>query len=385
MKGAVTFSIFLLAGSLAWASETGDRGEDSGYNLQGAASYLDARNGHALLVYREGELIFEKYFNGHSADKAHRLASGTKSFSGVLAVMAVEDGLLELDEKVSETIIEWAEDPKKEPVTIRQLLSLSSGIEGGDNGKVPSGIQAVRMAEMTGRIGENFSYGPIPFQVWGELLRRKLEPKNESVEDYLKRRLFDQIGMKARFWRKDDQGAIQFPSGAFITAKEWAKFGLFVLNDGEWEDEQVVSKELLQECFLPSEANSSYGLTFWLGQWEGLPGDILMAAGKGKQKLYIVPSEDLLIVQLAEAEGYDEREFLSVFFGEGEASGTQGQQGSRRQGVEYRFRNLDTDGDGKVSREESKGWPQFDRVDANSDGYLTREELGAFLRSRARR
>ena len=115
--------------------------------FQPAADYLRACNGHALLVYRDGQLVFEEYLNGHTREQSHRLASGTKSFVGVLALMAIEDGLLKLDERVADTLTEWKVDARKSQVTIRQLLTLTSGIAGGEVGDVPSFREAVRLAE----------------------------------------------------------------------------------------------------------------------------------------------------------------------------------------------------------------------------------------------
>ncbi|MFM7561474.1 MAG: serine hydrolase domain-containing protein, partial [Planctomycetota bacterium] len=103
-----------------------------------AAEYSHSQHGTGVLVMVRGEVVFEDYAPGWTADKPHLLASGTKSFCGVMAACAVHDGLLTLDEKVAETLTEWKDDPRKSKVTIRQLLSLSSGIEWGDNGTVPS-------------------------------------------------------------------------------------------------------------------------------------------------------------------------------------------------------------------------------------------------------
>ena len=138
----ILFLLALMTGALSAAAGGAADSESraSHFNIQAAADYLESRNGHALLVYHKGDRVFEAYFNGHTADKAHRLASGTKSFSGVLAVMAMEDGLLDLDEAVSKTITEWKDDPQKSRITIRQLISLSGGIDGGDNGNTPSGV-----------------------------------------------------------------------------------------------------------------------------------------------------------------------------------------------------------------------------------------------------
>ena len=123
---------------------------------------------------------------------------------------------------------EWKDDSRKSQVTIRQLLSLSSGIDGGVNGSPPMYRRAVALAEATGEPGKQFSYGPIPFQCFGELVRRKLAARNESVEAYLKRRVFDPIGLKVGFWRKDREGNLSLPGGASLTAREWAKFGELV-------------------------------------------------------------------------------------------------------------------------------------------------------------
>ncbi|MDA0348516.1 MAG: serine hydrolase [Verrucomicrobia bacterium] len=390
----ILFLLALMTGALSAAAGGAADSESraSHFNIQAAADYLESRNGHALLVYHKGDRVFEAYFNGHTADKAHRLASGTKSFSGVLAVMAMEDGLLDLDEAVSKTITEWKDDPQKSRITIRQLISLSGGIDGGDNGNTPSGKEAIAMASSTTEPGASFSYGPIPFQVWGDLLRRKLEPKGETVEEYMQRRLMDPIELKVEYWRKDEDGAIQFPAGAFITAREWAKFGLFVLAGGEWNGERLVSRKGLKQCFESSEANPNYGLTFWLSRWDDMPGDLVMAAGKGKQKLYMIPSEDLLIVQLAEAQGYGEKDFLDRFFSK---PGTEFDNETGRpdpvaaapdQANENlaRLRAMDTNGDEQLTAEEAKEWEFFTQADEDNDGIATGAEIGKFLRSRRR-
>lgn len=309
---AICLAVTLATAGLAHA-QTEPPDTSSPGPFQPAADYLRSCNGHALLVYRDGRLVFEEYLNGHRRDDAHRLASGTKSFVGVLAVMAVEDGLLKLDEKVADTLTEWQADARKSQVTIRQLLTLTSGIAGGEVGEVPSYKEAVRLAEAKFPPGGKFQYGPVPFQCFGELLRRKLEPRKETVEGYLKRLLLDPIGLKPSFWRKDADGNPHFPSGALLTAREWAKFGLFVLNQGVWNGQQLVPEKLLAECFQGTKAHPAYGLTFWLNASDERPRDLVMAAGAGKQKLYIVPSLKLLVVQFAEApRRFQEREFMRL-------------------------------------------------------------------------
>ena len=281
-------------------------------SLRSAAIYLNGYNGHAMLVYHRNKLVFEEYFNGWSADQPHRLASGTKSFSCGILAAAVEDGLIKLDEKVADTIVEWRDDPRKSQITIRQLLSLTSGIYGGSTReRAPSYARAVVVANAEFTPGSRFQYGPIPHQIFGELMRRKLTNVNESVEAYVTRRILEPIGLEPSYWVQDDEGNIRLPNGARMTAREWGKFGLLIQNQGRWQGRQIVPAKVLRECFVGTDANLSYGLSFWLREKIGWgPKDLVMARGRGKQVLYIIPSLELVVVQFAETRGFKEQQFL---------------------------------------------------------------------------
>ena len=384
---------FLLAASTGISEERKATAEQ---RYAAAAAYLQSKNGHAMLVYEDGKLVYEKYLNGYKPDQPHRLASGTKSFSGAMAVAAAMDGLLSFDEPVSKTLLEWKEDERLSKITIRQLLQLNSGIEPGDNGAVPSYEDAIRVRAID-EAGNKFRYGPNAFMVFGELMRRKLDGKHESPLAYLEDRIFKPIGLRHGPWRKDDAGNPHMPSGAFITAREWAKFGLLIQNQGRWNGATILDETLLKECFSPAKANPSYGITFWLGRGQGLPEDLVMAAGAGKQKLYIVPSMDLLVVQLAEAKRYQESVFMKHIL-DGHAGkisdveikevatdpvGAPPRRGMNRTGdrLEEMFREMDKDNDGKINREEGSRMRRFDELDTNEDGFISLDEVMRLFQS----
>lgn len=293
-----------------------------------AADYSAARNGHAILVAVRGRTIYERYDNGWDPERGHRLASGTKSFSGAILAAAVKDGLLEVDEPVSATITAWKTDEQLAAVTIRDLLGLTSGIEPGANGKVPSYADAVSVKAVSGR-GEKFRYGPAAFQVFGELVRRKLEaqPGLEFPDPlaYLEDRVFDPIGLEHVQWRRDEDGMPHLPSGAFITAREWVKFGEFLRERGAAGGRQLVDAATLAACLEGSEANPGYGLTFWLlddgpradaSEWRD---GAYMAAGAGKQRLYILPRPGVVVVRFGESRRFEDAGFLGELFGDGES------------------------------------------------------------------
>ncbi|MCL4201627.1 MAG: serine hydrolase [Pirellulaceae bacterium] len=99
--------------------------------MEAARHYSESNGGQGMLVRLDGQIIFEGYGNGGGKDRAQMLASGTKSFVGVAAMAAVEDGLIRLDDRACESLTEWQNDPVKSQITYRQLLTLTSGLTAG--------------------------------------------------------------------------------------------------------------------------------------------------------------------------------------------------------------------------------------------------------------
>src|SRR4029434_4226829 len=146
-------------------------------NCARAAKYSESRRGSAMLVMQNGRTIFEHYANGGSANKRWPIFSGTKSFWGIAALAAGQDGLFKLDDTVSDTITEWKNDPRKSQITIRQLLSQTDGIEGASRLQRSTVRDRNAMAiglPSAAEPGSVFIYGPSHLQVFSELLRRKL-------------------------------------------------------------------------------------------------------------------------------------------------------------------------------------------------------------------
>lgn len=356
-----------------------------------AADYSAQHAGRGVLIQQHGKTIYERYDNGGSAETPQPLASGTKSFTGVAAMFAIQDGLITLDEKVADTITEWKSDPQKSQITVRHLLTLSSGLKAdgegvkernrdlgaGKRSLADTALGGLRQdwfkeaieSPMTGTPGGQFEYGGNHYYAFGEFMERKLKASKlpeKTVWDYYTARIFTPIGLDVARIGKDKVGHPNLPGGCSLTAREWVKFGQFVLNQGAWTDakgekKQLLKPELLAQCFVPSAKNPSYGLTFWLrrsGQEatnpmrpsatgadaatgtirekiaarlrdknfetksapingpDGKPLDVRMAAGLGGQKLYIIPQYDMVIVRFAKigdsaGRTFDDKPFLA--------------------------------------------------------------------------
>lgn len=293
-------------------------------DLKKAGAYSADRNGETFLVMINGKVVYEQYDRGWELDQPHRLASGTKSFSAALLAAASKDKLLTPDELVSDTISEWKKDEHLSSVTIRQLLNLSSGIHPGKVGSIPAYAETPEVTALSAP-GEKFRYGPAAFQIFGELLTQKLKAREDLDFDdplaYLEARVFEPIELKHGLWRRDENGMPHLPSGAHLTAREWAKYGEFLRQGGSWAGKQLVDPEVLSEAATRSKVNPDYGITFWLVE-KGANAKTIppwgagsyMAAGAGKQRLYILPEKGIVIVRQGESQKFSDEQFLNALF-----------------------------------------------------------------------
>ena len=272
-------------------------------NVEAAAAYAERHELQALLVTSGGRTVFERYAAGWDAQKPHALYSGTKSFWGVCALAAQTEGLLSLDERVAETFPAWREDARKAHVTLRELLQLTSGIGFGGLGSAVPTYEKALAVELKNDPGTTFTYGGIPLQVFGAVLAQKLAPRGQSPHDYLRARVLDPIGLVIGSWRKLKDGTQPLPTGAFVAAAEWLKFGQLVATDPS-----------LRACFTGSKANPRYGLAFWLSPLPAVP-DLVYASGSAGQAMYVIPSTDTVVVKFGNSSSYKHEAFLTRLVG----------------------------------------------------------------------
>ncbi len=303
--------------------------------MEAARRYSEANGGQAILVMLDGRIIFEAYGNGGGADQRQTLASGTKGFVGVAAAAAVADGLIRLDDKACEALTEWKSDPLKSQVTYRHLLTLTSGLTPGERGSATRspGWKDIVAKPMTGRAGGQFEYGAYHLCAFAEALQRRLA--NATFEAYLDRRILRPLGITLEWRIRCDDGNPQIGGGGAMTARDWARFGEWMRLGGTWNGKEIVPGALLAECVRGTTANPAYGLTWWLKESvpdlivrqvpilqrdmgdivrsDSIPGDLYLAAGAGKQRLYVIPSLKLVVVRqgsLLGSRGFSDASFL---------------------------------------------------------------------------
>lgn len=323
---ALCVAVLLIPGGTAGGAPVSDAPASADIvNFTAAAEYSRRHNGEATLVLHKGKVVFESYYNGFRRDDAHDLASGTKSFWGVAAVACEADGILRLDDCVSDTIHEWKRDAKRRRITIRQLLTMTSGLEPAltalDGPRIGDKYAYACALPCTAKPGSTFAYGASNAFVFGEVLKRKL---HRDPVDYLRRRILTPAGSAIGFWRKDRAGNSSMPAGCGMTARNWALYGWLLLSGGKVNGKSIVPAQKLKLCLQGTAANPAYGLGFWLtaedpfGAHAGQPAmftaptGTYMAAGAGNQRLYIIPKRNLVVVHFGKANGFRSDAFLST-------------------------------------------------------------------------
>ncbi len=324
-----------------WIAATFSAGAIDSAGLRAAADYSSANHGTVLLVHEGGKRVFAEAANGASLSAEGKIYSGTKMFWILAGLAAEEDGFLGLDERVADTISEWADGSARSHVTIRQLLNFTSGIEpnfalhGDGIGNRNSLAISTRFGSAP---GDHFIYGPAALQVFHEVLKRKLARHGETPTAFLERRVLRPLGLGAQRYVADRSGNPLLASGFKMDASRWLRMGQCILQQGA----PIVPASAFNNATRGTHINPAFGMALWNNhlasggrevdpedmleipwqrqQWSGAclcksaPADLLACIGSGGQRLYVVPSQALIVVRQGNFGRFHDAEFLRRLF-----------------------------------------------------------------------
>jgi CubicO group peptidase (beta-lactamase class C family) len=221
--------------------------------------------------------------------------STTKSITGLLVGMLIEDGKIEsIDEPVCNTIDEWCAGDKAQ-VTIRHLLSMTSGLarmRTGGVGSVGDKNPYVISLDLTYEPGTRWDYSNEGVQLLSPILDHAA---GQPIQDYAHERLFRPLGMMDTRLHTDQAGHAWTHADMETTPRDLARIGLMMLNGGTWRGERIISEEWIEQSTRPSQnLNEEYGLLWWLHD------DPKGFAGHGHldTNLYIFPELETIVVRM---------------------------------------------------------------------------------------
>jgi CubicO group peptidase (beta-lactamase class C family) len=283
-------------------------------------TYPDVRS---ILVHYKGALLLEEYFYGFDRDRPHGMRSFTKSVISLLVGAAIDRGLLRADEPAFGYLgysTLGNPDPRKSKVTVAQLLSNQSGLACNEHDRNSPGNEVhlfetsdwvktfvdLPMVSDPGTVARYCSGG---FYAAGKVVERVT---GKPLPEFAHEVLFAPLGIRRSQWQwnftldlsqRNEFGQI------YVRPRDMLKLGLLVQARGQWQGKRVVSAEWIDAATARRSRvdDSDYGLGIW-HRWYNVQTpsgerrvDTLMLSGNGGQKVYVVPSLDLIVVSTGSA------------------------------------------------------------------------------------
>jgi CubicO group peptidase (beta-lactamase class C family) len=310
---------------LAWPQSewTEVSAADAGFDpaaLDDLAAQAEQGGSACLVVTQGGRLVDEWYWAG-DADTRRDAYSVTKSLTSTLVGIARDRDLLDLDDRVADHVEQWQGTPS-EDVEIRHVLANTSGRE-ADLGAATGEVADPEADETAAALalgqqdppGETWTYNNAAVQVLDLVLQRATGMPTQA---FASEALFAPIGIGGSMGTDAAGNTITY-SGAQMSCRDLARFGLLFLGGGAWGEEQVVSEGWVREATRPAgDSNAAYGYLWWLnrdgdivdlvtGEREGplipmAPEDMYAAIGRGGQVVAVFPSEEVVVAAMADTD-----------------------------------------------------------------------------------
>jgi CubicO group peptidase (beta-lactamase class C family) len=274
---------------------------------------------HSVLVFKHGKLAVEEYFYGYNRDRPHQLRSASKSIESTLVGIAIDRKLLESEEERVTKRLPYASylnpDPRKDSLKLRDLLTMRSGLDcddwnpssPGNESKVYQSTDWVKFTldlKMTSAPGTHGSYCSGNVKVAGHIVERV---SGKSLPVFAQENLFTPLGIRAADvkwnYTLNASNASTFAQ-LYMRPRDMLKIGMLFQQKGNWNGHQVVSREWVERALAKwsTVGDQDYGY-FWWHQWVNVSTpdgpkrvDMVLASGNGGQKIYMVPSLDLIVV-----------------------------------------------------------------------------------------
>lgn len=263
----------------------------------------------AVLILHKDQIIAEKYIQGLDQNSKLPGWSMTKSILATVYGVLQKQGAMHVNDKAP--IDAWQDDARKE-ITIHNLLQMNCGLAWEeDYGSISDATKMLYLdtdmtksqidKEAIHKPNEHWYYSSGVSNVLSGILRNHFESYQEYL-DYPYREFIDKIGMNSMLIETDLAGNYVGSSYAWATTRDWAKFGLLYLHRGNWNGNQIFDPEWVDYVTTPTPTSEGdYGGHFWLnagGFYPDAPRDMYSANGYQGQRVFIIPSKDLVIVRM---------------------------------------------------------------------------------------
>jgi CubicO group peptidase (beta-lactamase class C family) len=265
-----------------------------------------------IVILQHGKLVAEAYFNGDDANTLHDIRSATKSITAILMGIAIQDRIVNsVDDSIADHLPNLPRDGK-EKITIRDLLNMRSGLDADDADPASPGNEArldesadwmksVYAVPMKAQPGKQYMYVSINAFLVGAIIENA---SKMHLDDFAKQNVFVPLGIARYQWRRVPIDRTTGQGNLKITTRDEAAIGQLILQKGQYHNRQIVSRAWVEQCIADQVPISTvdpyadfYGY-MWYTKTESVGGrsiPVHFASGNGGNKIYVVPSLDMVI------------------------------------------------------------------------------------------
>jgi CubicO group peptidase (beta-lactamase class C family) len=296
---------------------------DSNYNKKqipdSLMAIIDSNNTHAFLVFQDGKLLYEKYFDGYTPQTISGSFSAAKSIISLLIGIAIDEGKIKsVDDLVGDYVPRFKKDGW-EKLRIKDLLTMSSGSNYKESDMSYFSLNASAYYGDNEEFlidhlfpkepaGVNWEYRSADTQVLGFIVEKAF---GKSISSLVAEKFMGPMGAEADAkWLTDGDKKHEKAFCCFNgVARDYARFGQLVLQDGKWGDKQIVSQKYIQEATSPAlylkDPNEEgkpvdfYGYQYWMFNEQGHK--VVAQNGLFGQYVYIIKDKNAVVVRLGES------------------------------------------------------------------------------------
>jgi len=279
--------------------------EDQEKLTQDEKDFLSQIKTTSFLVVKDGKIIHESYYGKHTENTKSNTFSAAKSFIGLMIGIAIDQGHIDsFDDPITDYLP--FSIPNDSLVTIRHLLTMSSGLNWVESGANPLSHNAeayygsdlpeiMSSVSFDGKPGKEFVYKSGNSQLLGIILENAV---GMTATEFLELQVWSKINTENDLlWSLDHEGGMEKSFCCIYgTSRDYAKIGQLILNEGNWNGKQIISKETLKTLLEPiNEEERLYGMHFW--RYEDLEHPIVYARGILGQYIIVIPSLNTVVVR----------------------------------------------------------------------------------------
>lgn len=275
---------------------------------------------HCVMIIKNGNVISECSYAPYSLDKMHVTHSLCKSITGIAVCMLIDDGLISLDDSIGKYFDEFSSPlnilrPIK--TTVRRLLTMSSGVVYNELGVVTDTEWIKSFLESGFRpSGDEFNYNSMNTFMLSALVR---QVTGENLEVFLKKRLFEPLGITDWLWEKAPDGNCKGGWGLYMHLEDLAKIGYLIIHKGVWNGVRLLSENIV--CQMTSAQISTpeaigdydYGFQMWIGRQGTKAENSFLFNGMLGQNIVCFPEKDLIVACFAgNSSMFQQNDFFTI-------------------------------------------------------------------------